>query len=348
MSDMDLIVQTKPGEKENLMQKEKAMITAKSGKMLILGVLWMLVLGIAMGFARGAKEAEAAGRTSLVEPFSSALPIVTDKISFKLTTNSPSSASFRPAGNELPVYQKYEELTNVHIDYEIIERKTYKESMTVRLASGSNLADIVRMSGLGKGSTGNDLAEYGDGGIIIPLNDLIDKYAPHINKWFQEPGNEMAKFIMASPDGRIWGIRGVTFNVSGGKTGPISTEDQPFSQKLESIGGRYQELPIFQSLTGYLVRWPNWLPEVLYPLEEYFVGAFPKIPETEDENSAWKEVWEDTWTYATEMQAKLMTGQESLDKFDEYLSTIKKIGGARLLEIRQQQYDRFLDYKKKM
>ncbi len=77
-------------------------------------------------------------------------------------------------------------------------------------------------------------------------------------------------FVRNSPEAQDlqdWGIEGVTLNVSGREKVPISTEDKPFSQKLESIGGRYQELPIFQSLTGYIVRWPNWLPEVLYPLD---------------------------------------------------------------------------------
>jgi putative aldouronate transport system substrate-binding protein len=47
-------------------------------------------------------------------------------------------------------------------------------------------------------------------------------------------------------------------------------------------------------------------------------------------------------TYISEMALKFLTGDESLDKYDTFVKTLKKMGIDRMLEIRQTAYDRFL------
>ena len=49
----------------------------------------------------------------------------------------------------------------------------------------------------------------------------------------------------------------------------------------------------------------------------------------------------DIETYVKEMHIKYITGSESLDTFDSYLSTLKSMGIEDLLEIKQAQYDRY-------
>ncbi|MFC5467377.1 extracellular solute-binding protein [Cohnella suwonensis] len=49
-----------------------------------------------------------------------------------------------------------------------------------------------------------DLMTYGKQGVLIPLNDLIDKYAPNLKAlWEKKP---FLKTAMTSPDGNIYGI----------------------------------------------------------------------------------------------------------------------------------------------
>jgi len=49
-----------------------------------------------------------------------------------------------------------------------------------------------------------ELQRYGDQGVILPLNDLIDKYAPNIaDALAAEPGFES---LATAPDGTIWGL----------------------------------------------------------------------------------------------------------------------------------------------
>ena len=49
----------------------------------------------------------------------------------------------------------------------------------------------------------------------------------------------------------------------------------------------------------------------------------------------------DIETYVEEMHIKYITGSESLDTFDSYLSTLKSMGIEDLLELKQAQYDRY-------
>lgn len=48
-------------------------------------------------------------------------------------------------------------------------------------------------------------------------------------------------------------------------------------------------------------------------------------------------------TYIQEMSLKFVTGEESIDKFDEFLEELDRMGLPRLLEIQQAAYDRFLN-----
>ena len=49
-----------------------------------------------------------------------------------------------------------------------------------------------------------DLLKYGQQGVILPLNDLIDQYAPNIKAALDE--NPELKALATAPDGTIWGM----------------------------------------------------------------------------------------------------------------------------------------------
>ncbi|CAI8019428.1 Lipoprotein LipO [Geodia barretti] len=74
-----------------------------------------------------------------------------------------------------PVYQELERLSGVHIEWENIQVANYAEVMRARLAAAVNLPDVINMSLLG------DIGQHGRDGLIIPLNDLLEEYAPNIN-----------------------------------------------------------------------------------------------------------------------------------------------------------------------
>ncbi|KRG13827.1 ABC transporter substrate-binding protein [Virgibacillus soli] len=120
-------------------------------------------------------------------------PIVNDQI--KLTFVAPSSDS--PDWNDILIYNTYKEMTNVDIDWQMISQEGLKEKTNLMLAGG-DYPDAFHSVGL---ST-QDLITYGGQGVLVPLNDLIDKYAPNFKKILEE--NPDIKRGITMPDGNIY------------------------------------------------------------------------------------------------------------------------------------------------
>ena len=54
----------------------------------------------------------------------------------------------------------------------------------------------------------------------------------------------------------------------------------------------------------------------------------------------------DIETRVKEMMTNFVMGRESLDKFDEYVDGLYSMGLDKVLEVRQAQYDRYLEASK--
>lgn len=63
---------------------------------------------------------------------------------------------------------------------------------------------------------------------------------------------------------------------------------------------------------------------------------------TTDESNELDELVSAISTYVSEMAVKYITGEESLDNFDDFLEQLDAMGLQRVLEIYQEAYDRFL------
>jgi putative aldouronate transport system substrate-binding protein len=68
---------------------------------------------------------------------------------------------------------------------------------------------------------------------------------------------------------------------------------------------------------------------------------FPALFLTEAESAEVTTLRSDLGTYVSQMEAKFITGQESLDGWDKYVQTLKKMGGERLAEVYQTAYERW-------
>jgi putative aldouronate transport system substrate-binding protein len=93
----------------------------------------------------------------------------------------------------------YEELTNIHVDWEAVPRGSLDEKKNLVFASG-DYPDIF----LGANLTQDEDMLYGSQGVLIPLNDLIDNYAYNILNAFEE--QPWARPVITTPDGNIYSI----------------------------------------------------------------------------------------------------------------------------------------------
>jgi putative aldouronate transport system substrate-binding protein len=108
-------------------------------------------------------------------------PIVNEKVTFRiLTTYTPGNP---PDFNDLEVMKKIEEKTNIHIEWILVPVDGYTEKRNLMLASG-DLPDA-----LGVTVPADELMRYGQQGVFIPMQDLVEKYAPNITALYDEIPN---------------------------------------------------------------------------------------------------------------------------------------------------------------
>jgi len=98
-----------------------------------------------------------------------------------------------------------EEKFDVDIDFQTTgyDSGAATEARQVSLAGGE-LPEAYMLVPWASQFTQAELQRYGDQGVILPLNDLIDEYAPNIaDALAAEPGFET---LATAPDGNIWGL----------------------------------------------------------------------------------------------------------------------------------------------
>lgn len=123
------------------------------------------------------------------------LPIVKEKVTLRILTGN--SAANPADFNDLQIIKDIEEATNVHIEW-IMAGSGFEEKKSLMLAT-NDLPDIINRS-----VTAAELVKYGANGTFIPMQDLIDAYAPNTLKLFEETDG-LRRFLTA-PDGNIYGV----------------------------------------------------------------------------------------------------------------------------------------------
>lgn len=97
--------------------------------------------------------------------------------------------------SEIPMFEKLAEEVGVTIEWEQV-RSGWDEKKNVLLASG-DVPDIF-ISAI----SDSDIAAFPE--LFVPMNDLIDQYAPNIQRMFEELPN--TKSLATSLDGNIYGL----------------------------------------------------------------------------------------------------------------------------------------------
>ncbi len=151
-------------------------------------------------------------------------PLVAEKASFRLIIR------VRPLHgdpDQMVFFKNLEELTNVHIEWDKIQQAEYDEKKNLLLAAGIDLPDGF----FGKYSlSGSDLVTYGSQGYLIPLNDLIEQYAPNLVALFE--AHPEFKAMATAPDGNIYAMP----YAEEGEDGTIASNIMINMKWLENLG----------------------------------------------------------------------------------------------------------------
>lgn len=124
------------------------------------------------------------------------LPIVKEKVDFKFAAKTRWSKNFA----DLKFFKDLEAKTNVHINWTMTPDEGWKEKKSL-LFAGGDLPDAFYGQAI---LDDIDVVKYGSQQMLIPLEGLIDKYAPNIKKLL-ERNNEYKKQLTA-PDGHIYSL----------------------------------------------------------------------------------------------------------------------------------------------
>jgi len=132
-------------------------------------------------------------------------PIVEQPIKLKMFTRiAPVNGPFK----DMPVFQDYEKLSNIQVEFTEAPTDGFAEKKNLLFAS-NELPDALFRSALNP----LEVIRYGTAGQLIPLEGLIEEYAPNL-KALMEQYPEIRSAI-TTPEGHIYAIPGIVSTGSG-------------------------------------------------------------------------------------------------------------------------------------
>ena len=145
---------------------------------------------------RSTQTAAAGEEPTAFEVNKEGLPIVNQPITYEIAANKKKNKNFK----ELEFFQELEKETNVIINWNMSSDDGWNEKKSLLFASNA-LPDAFYGQGI---LTEVDIMKYASQGMLIPLNDLIDEYAPNLKAILDE--NPQYRRQITAPDGNIYAL----------------------------------------------------------------------------------------------------------------------------------------------
>ncbi|MEV0283710.1 MULTISPECIES: ABC transporter substrate-binding protein [unclassified Kribbella] len=161
----------------------------------VLSAAMVLSLGL-LTACSGGNDEKVSGEAAAVGFQESGLPLVSKPVTLRF---SGQKAPLAPDYNSMTLVKQWQQDTAVQIKWENLPENVYKEKKNLLLASG-DLPDAFYNTGF----TDSDIATYGANGTLIPLESLIDKYAPNLKKIFEK--RPEIKAAVTASDGHIYSL----------------------------------------------------------------------------------------------------------------------------------------------
>lgn len=132
-----------------------------------------------------------------VDPVTLAFPL-SETATIKGLTNFPVGTESEP--NNRTIFQRLEEQTNVHVEWKTIQADQWGEKIKLEMANVKTLPDFVFNAGF----SDTDLLKYAKQGVIINLEEYIEKYMPNLCKVFEQAPEYKA--MCTDENGHIWAL----------------------------------------------------------------------------------------------------------------------------------------------
>lgn len=154
-------------------------------------------------------------------------PIVNEQITLTVYGQRDQNQA---AWKDMWVMQKYEEMSNIHMDFQEVPADGFAENKQLLFAS-NELPDVFLRSAI----TPNEVATYGvTSGQLMVLDDLIAEYAPNLTRLFEE--NPALRQASLASDGHLYIIPAIDLSA----TGKMDFKQWINTKWLEAVG---KEIP---------------------------------------------------------------------------------------------------------
>jgi putative aldouronate transport system substrate-binding protein len=268
-----------------------------------------------------------------------------------------------------------EDLTNVHVEWELLPEQETREKVNLLFAAGDNLPDVFLASGL----LATDLISLGSARMIIPLQDLVEKDSYFIKKRYE--AHPDAYNLARSADGNSYSLVDYTFNEANqvavrfwinktfldrlGLKTPTTTDE--YYEYLKAVktrdpngNGRADEVPLAGAVTGWNQNVTGFLMNA-FALNEADTGsdrnARRRVYRRNDgiiDCSFNKPEWKDGLAYLHKLYAEGLMAPESLTQRMEDLRamvenppdlTVGSVSSGSLLEFTKLDGERKKDFQ---
>ena len=163
-----------------------------------LALVLVLAMTTALASCGGGGNAGPSGGAGLeVDPATLQFPLA-ERAEIAGLTNYPVGSE--PDPNNRTIFKRLEEQTNVHVNWKAIQGDQWGDKISLEMANAKTLPDFVFSAGFND----TDLLKYAKQGVIINLEDYIDKYMPNLCKVFRQAPAYRA--MCTDENGHIWAL----------------------------------------------------------------------------------------------------------------------------------------------
>ena len=156
-----------------------------------------LTIGLLAGCGGKSAPGGGGGGGGDVDPASLAFPLA-ETAEISGLTSFPAGTESEP--NNRTIFKRLEEKTNVHVNWKTIQSDQWGDKIQLEMSNVKTLPDFVFSAGFND----TDLLKYAKQGIIMNLEDYIDKYMPNLCKVFEQAPEY--RTMCTDEEGHIWAL----------------------------------------------------------------------------------------------------------------------------------------------
>lgn len=170
------------------------------------------------GNSSGNQSKGDSAQTTEIDPASLEFPLA-ETAEISALTNYPAGSESEP--NNRTIFKRLEEKTNVHVNWKAIQSDQWGDKIQLEMSNIKTLPELVFNAQFGD----TDLLKYAKQGVIINVEEYIDKYMPNLKKVFEEVPEY--RTMCTDENGHIWALPWIE-QLGSNKTAIQTVGNMPF------------------------------------------------------------------------------------------------------------------------